>query len=59
MFVKESDALVMLPGGFGTLDEGTEVLTLLQNGKRDMVAGRFPRRAQWHILGTVPDIRRG
>jgi uncharacterized protein (TIGR00730 family) len=37
MFVKESDALVMLPGGFGTLDEGTEVLTLLQTGKRDMV----------------------
>jgi uncharacterized protein (TIGR00730 family) len=37
MFVKESDALVCLPGGFGTLDEALEVLTLLQTGKRDMV----------------------
>jgi hypothetical protein len=37
MFVKESHAMCLLPGGFGTLDEGLEVLTLLQTGKRDMV----------------------
>ena len=37
MFVKECDAVVLFPGGFGTLDEGLEVLTLLQTGKRDMV----------------------
>jgi len=30
MFVKESDAFCLMPGGFGTLDEGLEVLTLLQ-----------------------------
>lgn len=36
MFVKECHAVVCLPGGFGTLDEGLEVLTLLQTGKRDM-----------------------
>ena len=36
MFVKECDAIVCFPGGFGTLDEGLEVLTLLQTGKRDM-----------------------
>jgi uncharacterized protein (TIGR00730 family) len=37
MFVKECDAVVCLPGGFGTLDEAFEVLTLLQTGKREMM----------------------
>ena len=37
MFVKECDAVVCLPGGFGTLDEALEVLTLLQTGKRELV----------------------
>lgn len=37
MFVKECHAVVCLPGGFGTLDEAMEILTLLQTGKRDLV----------------------
>ncbi len=33
MFMKESSGFVLMPGGFGTMDEGFELLTLVQTGK--------------------------
>lgn len=37
MFVKEADAVVIFPGGFGTHDELTESITLAQTGKSQLV----------------------
>ncbi len=53
MLLKESDGFIVLPGGFGTLDEGFELLTLLQTGKAEpapMVFLDVPGGTFWHGL---------
>ena len=50
MFVKLSCAFVMMPGGFGTLDELMEVLTLVQTGKIRRVPVILVNSAFWHGL---------
>jgi uncharacterized protein (TIGR00730 family) len=56
-FVKYSNAFVVMPGGFGTLDELTEVLTLIQTGKsRDVpiiLVGREFWQGFWDWCETM------
>lgn len=50
-FIKETDATILFPGGYGTHDEGFEVLTLLQNGRcapRPVVLFSHPGSQYWH-----------
>jgi uncharacterized protein (TIGR00730 family) len=49
-FMKESDAIALFPGGFGTHDEGFEALTLMQTGKaqpKPLVFVDCPRGNYW------------
>ena len=50
IFIKETDGIILFPGGFGTHDEGFETLTLLQTGKCDplpVVLFEDPGRPYW------------
>lgn len=53
-FLKEADAVALFPGGFGTLDEAMEALTLLQTGKRNpmpLVLVDEPGGSYWeHVI---------
>lgn len=53
MFLKESEATVLFPGGFGTFDEGFESFTLVQTGKarpRPLVMVDAPGSDYWRSL---------
>ncbi len=49
-FLKYSTALIIYPGGFGTLDEMTEVLTMVQTAKINMVPIILVGKEFWHGL---------
>ncbi len=53
LFIKESHATALFPGGFGTLDEGFESLTLVQTGKSDprpIIFVDTPRGSFWRPM---------
>ena len=50
MFVRNASAYVVLPGGFGTVDELAEILTLVQTGKTRRVPIVLVEEAFWRGL---------
>ncbi len=50
MFIKYAAAYVVLPGGFGTLDELAEILTLIQTGKARKIPIILVEREFWSGL---------
>ena len=58
-FMKESHAIALFPGGFGTMDEGFEALTLLQTGKAKMIPLVLVDEPNGHYWETWHDFLRG
>jgi hypothetical protein len=50
MFVKYASAYVVMPGGFGTLDELAEILTLVQTGKTRRIPIILVHKPFWEGL---------
>jgi len=60
MFVKYSQAFVVLPGGFGTLDELFEAVTLVQTGKITKFPIVLVGRSYWSgLLGWLREVAAG
>ncbi len=57
LFVKESDAIALFPGGFGTQDEGFEVLTLIQTGKSHMFPVILMETPGRRLLAALAEFR--
>jgi uncharacterized protein (TIGR00730 family) len=58
MFVKYSDAFVIMPGGFGTLDELFEAITLIQTGKiRDFPVVLIGHAYWGGLLAWIRDVQ--
>ena len=56
MFIKYASAYVVLPGGFGTLDELMEVITLIQTGKSRKIPIILVGKEFWSgLLGWLKD----
>jgi uncharacterized protein (TIGR00730 family) len=60
MFVKYSTGFVIFPGGFGTLDELFEALTLVQTRKINKCPIILYNRSYWHgLLSWITDTQLG
>ncbi|HEY6058846.1 MAG TPA: TIGR00730 family Rossman fold protein [Candidatus Limnocylindrales bacterium] len=58
MFVKYADGFVILPGGFGTLDELFEALTLIQTGKIEHFPVVLVGSDYWSgLVGWMRDVQ--
>jgi uncharacterized protein (TIGR00730 family) len=62
MFMSQAEAVALFPGGFGTMDEAYEVLTLIQTGKSSMMpivmlegegGGYWRQWEQWTLQGLL------
>ena len=57
IFIRHSDAIVLFPGGFGTMDEGYEAITLMQTGKSQLMPLVLVDKPGRHVLEDLGQTR--